>query len=69
MSLWSDKRCYWIALSGIKGIGNITFKNLLKKFGDPEIIMESSRSELSAVEGIRKETVQGIVNKNFSEGS
>ncbi len=65
MSLWPDKRCYWIALSGIKGIGNVTFKSLLLKFGDPEIIMESSRSELSSVEGMRKETVQDIVNKNF----
>ena len=66
MSLWSDKRCYWIALSGVKGIGNVTFKNLLAKFGDPEKILDAPESELSKVEGIRKETVQDIVNKNFN---
>jgi DNA processing protein len=65
MSLWSDKRCYWIALSGVKGIGNVTFKNLLMKFGDPEKIIDSPISELSKVDGIRKDTVQDIVNKNF----
>ena len=65
MSIWSDKRCCWIALSGIKGIGSVTFKNLLMKFGDPETIFKSSASELSTVEGIRKETVEGIVNKRF----
>ena len=66
MSLWSDKRCYWIALSGVKGIGNITFKNLLLKFGDPETILNSPKSELSEVDGIRKDTVKDIVNKNFT---
>ncbi|MBN2418862.1 MAG: DNA-processing protein DprA [Deltaproteobacteria bacterium] len=65
MSLWSDKRCYWIALSGVKGIGNITFKNLIMKFGDPEIIIDSPISELAEVDGIRKDTVRDIVNKNF----
>jgi DNA processing protein len=65
MSLWSNKKCYWIALSGIKGIGNVTFKNLLSKFGDPEAILRVSRSELSDVNGLRKETVQDIVNQRF----
>lgn len=65
MSLWSDKRCNWIALSGVKGIGNVTFKNLLLKFGDPEKILEASTSELSTVEGIRKETARDITSRNF----
>ncbi len=52
-------------MSGIKGIGCVTFKNLLMKFGDPETIFESSTSELSAVDGIRKETAKDIVNKRF----
>ncbi|NLA74972.1 MAG: DNA-protecting protein DprA [Deltaproteobacteria bacterium] len=61
MSLWSDNKCYWIALSGIKGIGNVTFKNLLSKFGDPENIFRASGSELSGVNGLRKETIQDII--------
>jgi DNA processing protein len=65
MSLWSEKKCYWIALSGIKGIGNVTFKNLLSRFGDPVKIMEASKSELSDVNGLKKETVQDIVNRRF----
>ncbi|MBN1904278.1 MAG: DNA-processing protein DprA [Deltaproteobacteria bacterium] len=65
MSLWSNKKCYWIALSGVKGIGNVTFKNLLSKFGDPERIIRASKSELSDVNGLRKETVQDIVNQRF----
>lgn len=65
MSLWSEKKCYWIALSGIKGIGNITFKNLLLRFGDPERIFRASKSELSDVNGLKKETIQDIVNRRF----
>jgi DNA processing protein len=65
MSLWSENKCYWIALSGIKGIGNVTFKNLLSRFGDPEKIMEASKSELSDVNGLRKETIQDIINRRF----
>jgi DNA processing protein len=65
MSLWSDKKCYWIALSAVKGIGNMTFKNLLSEFGDPEQIIMASKSELSGVNGLRKETVQDIVNQRF----
>jgi DNA processing protein len=65
MSLWSDKRCYWIALSGVKGIGNVTFKNLLMRFGDPEKILDAPLSELSRVDGIRRDTVQDIIDRNF----
>ncbi len=65
MSLWSDKRCYWIALSGVKGIGNVTFKNLLVKFGDPGNILDVPLSELTKVDGIRKDTAQAIADKDF----
>jgi len=37
----------------------------LMKFGDPEKIIDSPISELSRVDGIRKDTIQDIVNKNF----
>ncbi len=54
-------------MSGIKGIGNVTCKNLLKKFGDPEKVFNAPVSEIAAVDGIRKETLKAIANKKFKD--
>jgi len=65
MPIWSDKRCGWLALQMIPGLGNIACKNLLNKFGDPERIFQTDISELNGIEGLRKETADRIVNREF----
>ncbi|MFC1840701.1 DNA-processing protein DprA [Thermodesulfobacteriota bacterium] len=65
MPLWSDKRCSWIALSSVQGLGSVTIKNLLTKFGDPDEIFKASISEISRVDGIRKEIAENIVDKKY----
>ncbi|MBN1830794.1 MAG: DNA-processing protein DprA [Deltaproteobacteria bacterium] len=65
MPIWSDKRCGWLALQMIPGLGNIACKNLLNKFGDPERIFQADISELTGIEGLRRETADRIVNKEF----
>jgi DNA processing protein len=49
----------------IPGLGNIASKNLLKKLGNPEQIFQADISELIGIEGLRKETADKIVNKEF----
>lgn len=49
----------------IPGLGNIACKNLLNKFGDPEKIFQTDISDLTGIEGLRKETADRIVNREF----
>lgn len=65
MSLWPDKRCSWIALSRVAGLGSVTIKNLLNKFDDPDKIFQASISEISEVNGIRKDVAINILNKKY----
>jgi DNA processing protein len=65
MPIWSDKRCGWLALQMIPGLGNIACKNLLNKFGNPEQIFQAGISELTGIEGLRKEAADRILRREF----
>ncbi len=51
---------YWIALRLIAGIGNVTCKNLLARFGSPESVFHAGRDDLAQVEGMGPQTVEAI---------
>jgi len=51
---------YWIALRLSAGIGNVTCKNLLAKFGSPERVFHAGREDLAQVEGMGPQTVEAI---------
>ena len=53
----------WIALKMIPNLGNITFKRLLERFGDPEAVFNASLDDLVQVEGLRPVTAKRIVAK------
>jgi DNA processing protein len=65
MPIWSDKRCSWLALCMIRGLGNIVCKNLVDRFGDPDRIFQATLSELLSVEGIRKEVALDILARRY----
>jgi DNA processing protein len=65
MPIWSDKRCGWLALQMMPGLGNIACKNLLIRFGNPEQIFQADISELIEIEGLRKETAERISKREF----
>lgn len=56
----------WLALHLIPGLGNLTFKKLLEKFGNPARVLGASMPELLEVEGLRKEIACRISKKEFS---
>ncbi|MBN1625836.1 MAG: DNA-processing protein DprA [Deltaproteobacteria bacterium] len=62
----SEKRCLWLALAMIQGLGNIAIKRLLERFREPEMIFKASLAELCEVEGIREEIARSIVKKRYS---
>lgn len=65
MQIWPDKRCGWVALQMVSGLGNIACKNLLDKFGNPENIFQANISDLMEVDGVRKEVIKKIAKKEF----
>jgi DNA processing protein len=66
MKNWPDKRCAWLGLYLVPGLGNTGCKKLLEKFGDPEAIFAASPSELSKVDGVREATANRIFNREFA---
>ncbi|MBN2033132.1 MAG: DNA-processing protein DprA [Deltaproteobacteria bacterium] len=56
----------WLALHLVPGLGNLSFKKLLEKFGNPAQILGAPVSELLEVGGLRKEVARRISRKEFS---
>jgi DNA processing protein len=63
---WGDKRCYWLALHLIPGLGNIAFKNLLDHFEEPEQVFKAGLSDLMAVDGVRQAVARKILGKEYT---
>jgi len=51
----------WVALSSVKGVGNVFFKRLLERFGGPEAAFGAGEAELMTVDGARPSTVGAIL--------
>ena len=62
MTSISNKLLYQIALTQIKGVGDIIARNLLNIVGDEETIFKSSRKSLQAIKGLPSKLVDEILN-------
>lgn len=51
----------WIALSSVKGVGNVFYKKLMAAFGGPEEVFGASEEELMRVDGARTSSVRAIL--------
>ena len=56
---------YWIALERVKGIGDVSIKNLFSQFQGADSIFKASKKELIQVDGISDKQIQSI--KNFND--
>lgn len=63
MGEWSDSRLSWLALRMIPHLGNITYKRLLDRFGDPAAIFEAPLNSLLKVEGLNPGAAKSIKRK------
>jgi DNA processing protein len=50
---------YWIALRLVRGVGNVTFRELLAHFGSPQVVLQASVSELTGA-GAHAEVARAI---------
>ena len=57
----SERIVTWIALKMIPNLGNITYRRLLDRFGDPETVFRATLDDLREVEGLRLPTAKSIV--------
>ena len=65
MKQWSDPIVSWLALKLIPNLGNITYRRLLDRFGNPTNVLNARLHELLKVEGIRAETAKRIVSNQW----
>ena len=56
-----SEHALWLALTRIKGLGCISFKKLASHFADPTQSFSATAAELSAVEGIDRNVVDGLL--------
>ena len=56
-----SEHALWLALSRIKGLGCVSFKKLAGHFGDPTQSLSATAAELSAIEGIDRNVVDGLL--------
>ena len=54
------KRC-WLALRLVRGVGNVTFRELLERFGAPQAVFAASAADLTAA-GTRSEVARAIIS-------
>lgn len=66
-SIPSENRVDWLALHLVPGLGNMAFKKLLDRFGDPAEVFRAAPKDLAQVEGLRKQVAQGIAQQRFSQ--
>jgi len=50
----------WLRLRSVPGIGNLTFRRLIQRFGEPMAVFDAVTDELLAVEGITPRLVSAI---------
>ncbi len=65
MKQWADPTFSWLALKMIPNLGNITYRRLLDRFGDPANVFNARLHELLKIEGIRAETAKRIVSNGW----
>ena len=58
-----DNKFSWLALKMIPYLGNITYKRLIEKFGNPENVFKANLNDLIMVEGLSKKTAYKIINR------
>jgi DNA processing protein len=57
----------WLTLKSVPGIGNLLFKRLLNRFGQPERILNASPDELASVPGISPRLARMIISHRIPE--
>jgi len=52
---------FWLSLRPVRGIGNVIYNRLTKKFQTPEKVFHASSEKLKKIEGFRSQTIEAIV--------
>jgi DNA processing protein len=66
-SIPSDNGVDWLALHLIPGLGNMAFRSLLDRFGNPAEVFRAKLTDLAHVEGLRKQVAQRFLERAFSQ--
>jgi len=50
----------WVALNSVKGVGAVTFRRLVERFGGPAAVLGAGLDELLVVDGVGRATAEAI---------
>jgi DNA processing protein len=56
-----DDHARWLALARVKGVGCVSFKKLVARFGDPTTAFSVAPRELAAIDGLQRDAIDGLV--------
>ena len=56
-----DRLVYWVALHSVPGLGPVTYRRLLERFGDPQtVLLDAQKRDLNALPWLRYKLVKDI---------
>jgi len=56
-----DEFAPWLALARVKGLGCVSFKKLVGRFGDPTLALSAPPGELGTIDGLQRDAIDGLV--------
>jgi DNA processing protein len=57
-----ESKKHWVALNMVVGVGKTLFHRLVRQFGSPENVFQTSLHDLMQVEKIGEKTAREIIN-------
>ncbi len=57
----------WIALNLVPGVGKVTYRKLIERFGDPAEVFRAQRVELKEIPGLTDNTINEILNYKIGD--
>lgn len=61
-----DDRLYWLWLSGVEGVGSVTFRKLVKIFGSPQAVFKAPAKVVRETAGLDKHSLENILTSRKS---
>ena len=58
---------YWLWLAALKGVGPVTLRYLVMRFGSPQAVYIATQVELKAIQGLRSQVVETIWDSRSME--
>jgi DNA processing protein len=63
----TDPILYWVGLSIVPGVGRVTFRRLVERFGSPERALSAGSDDLQSIEGLSHKVIDALCSFPWRE--